>query len=406
VISALFAVDVCLKRCGSAVILPIKLLAQAAIEKETPMRASSLRLAAFTWLALSASAAHSETMVVPPGFDALAAAEAAANAKPGPRTTPAKSFAVPTNEVSPQIQTLIGNPFPPHMVVAPADAAAWKELINRRAAPTIAAVPGLAAKLGVTYRATTMGGVPVYIIEPKVIPPANRHRLLVHVHGGGYVFGPGLAALPEGLLLASVGGFKVISVDYRMPPDAPYPAAMDDAMAVWRAAVKLEKPRNMAIFGTSTGGGMTLAMVLRARTEGLPLPAAIAPGTPWADLTETGDTYSTNEFVDNVLVTWKGWLGRAAYLYANGRDLKDPQLSPIYGDFHGFPPTILTSGTRDLFLSNTVRTHRKLRRAGVVADLNVYEGQSHAQYGSDPDAPETKEAFTDIARFFDKHLGK
>ncbi|MDQ8003130.1 MAG: alpha/beta hydrolase, partial [Pseudomonadota bacterium] len=95
-----------------------------------------------------------------------------------------------------------------------------------------------------------------------------------------------------------------------------------------------------------------------------------------------------------------------ALLYANGRDLKDPQLSPIYGDFAGFPPAILTSGTRDLFLSNTVRTHRKLRRAGVEADLNVYEGQSHAQYGLNPDAPETREAFTDIARFFDRHLGR
>jgi monoterpene epsilon-lactone hydrolase len=89
-----------------------------------------------------------------------------------------------------------------------------------------------------------------------------------------------------------------------------------------------------------------------------------------------------------------------------GRDLKDPQLSPIYGDFKGFPPAILTTGTRDLFLSNTVRTHRKLRRAGVEADLNVYEGQSHAQYGINPDAPETREAFGDIARFFDRHLGR
>ena len=370
------------------------------------MNIRTLTVYAVAALGLCVQVAHADTITLPSGFSELAASEAAANAKPGARTTPSKIFGVPTDEVSPQMQTLIANPFPPHMVAAPADAAAWKELINRRAAPTIAAVPALAEKLGVTYKADTMGGVLVYVIEPKVMPEANRHRLLIHVHGGGYVFAPGLAAIPEGMLLASFGGFKVISVDYRMPPDHPYPAAMDDAMAVWREAVKLENPRNMAIFGTSTGGGMTLAMVLRARTEGLPLPAAIAPGTPWSDLTETGDTYFTNEFVDNILVTWNGWLGRAAYLYADGHDLKDPQLSPIYGDFHDFPPTILTSGTRDLFLSNTVRTHRKLRRAGVVADLNVYEGQSHAQYNSDPNAPETKEAFTDIARFFDAHLGK
>jgi acetyl esterase/lipase len=118
----------------------------------------------------------------------------------------------------------------------------------------------------------------------------------------------------------------------------------------------------MAIFGTSTGGGMTLAMILRAKQENLPLPAAIAPGTPWSDLTETGDTYKTNEWLDNVLVSYDGYLVHAAKLYANGSDMKDPQLSPIYGDFTGVPPAILTSGTRDLFLSLTVLTHRKLRR--------------------------------------------
>jgi monoterpene epsilon-lactone hydrolase len=191
-----------------------------------------------------------------------------------------------------------------------------------------------------------------------------------------------------------------------MPPDAPYPAAMDDAMAVWKAALAMNDPSRMAIVGSSTGGGMTLAMILRAKAEGLRLPAAIASGTPWADLTETGDSYKTNEWVDNVLVRYRGYLAEAALLYANGHDLKDPQLSPIYGDFHGFPPTILTTGTRDLFLSNTVRTHRKLRQAGVPAVLQVFEGMSHAQYLFDPAAPETKEALTEIAAFLDQYLAK
>jgi acetyl esterase/lipase len=253
---------------------------------------------------------------------------------------------------------------------------------------------------------STIGGVQVFILTPKEIPPANRNRLLINVHGGGYVYNPGEAGTGEATLMAAYGGFKVMSIDYRMPPDYPYPAAMDDAMAVWKEVVKTQNPRNMAIFGTSTGGGMTLAMILRAKQEGLPLPAAIATGTPWSDLTETGDSYKTNEWVDNVLVSYDGYLRHAAELYANGHDLKDPQLSPIYGDFTGFPPDILTSGTRDLFLSLTVLTHRKLRRAGVDADLQVFEGMSHAQYLFTPFAPETKEAFTEIARFFDKHLAQ
>ena len=342
----------------------------------------------------------------PAGYNELAAAQAAANLQPGARKSPAHTIPVPTAEVSADLQKLIGNPYPPHFNADPKTAQDWKDLINARAKVTASAVPAMKEKFGVTVEQVTMGGVKCFIVTPRTIPDANRNRLLVHVHGGGYVFGPGEAGLPEAILLSGVGGFKVISIDYRMPPDFPYPAAMDDAMAVWKEAVKAADPRNMAIFGTSTGGAMTLAMVLRAKAENLPLPAAIAPGTPWSDIGKIGDTYETNEWIDNVLVTWDGWLGRAARLYANGHDLKDPFISPIYGDFAGFPPTILTSGTRDLFLSNTVRTHRKLRRAGVEADLNVYEGQSHAQYGFDMNAPETKEAFTDIARFFDRHLGR
>jgi epsilon-lactone hydrolase len=142
---------------------------------------------------------------------------------------------------------------------------------------------------------------------------------------------------------------------------------------------------------------MTLAMVLRAIKEGLPLPAAIAPGTPWSDITETGDTYFANEMLDNVLVSYRGWLGDAAKLYANGTDLKDPMLSPIYGDFHGFPPAILTTGTRDLF-------YRKLRDAGIEAQLIVFEGLSHAQYLFDPAMPESKEHFREVTAFFERHL--
>jgi epsilon-lactone hydrolase len=339
-------------------------------------------------------------------FATLEAAQNAVNAKAGPRNVPGRSIPVPAT-ASRELQATIAAPYRvPNWNANPKSAVEWKELINKLAAAAAAAQVGVREKLGVTMEPAVIGGVKAFILSPKEIPPANRDRLLVHVHGGGYVYGPGEAGTGEATLMAAYGGFKVISIDYRMPPDHPYPAAMDDAMAVWKAAIQMQDPRKMAIFGTSTGGGMTLAMILRAKQEGLALPAAIAPGTPWSDLTETGDTYKTNEWLDNVLVSYSGYLSHAAALYANGHDLKDPQLSPIYGDFSGFPPAILTSGTRDLFLSLTVLTHRKLRRAGVEAELQVFEGLSHAQYLFDPTAPETKEAFTEIARFFDKHLGK
>jgi acetyl esterase/lipase len=160
------------------------------------------------------------------------------------------------------------------------------------------------------------------------------------------------------------------------------------------------------VLGTSAGGALTLELVLRARELGLPLPGAIAPGTPMADLTKTGDSFHTNAMVDNVLVSPDGRCDAAAAFYANGHDLGDPLLSPINGDLHHFPPAILTTGTRDLLLSNTVRVHRKLRASGVEAELEVFEGQSHAAYLRDDTAPETQEAFREIAGFFDRHLAK
>jgi acetyl esterase/lipase len=110
--------------------------------------------------------------------------------------------------------------------------------------------------------------------------------------------------------------------------------------------------------------------------------------------------------LDNVLVSRDGFCDAAMKFYANGHDPADPLLSPVYGDLSGFPPAILTSGTRDLLLSNTVRVHRKLRQAGVEAVLQVFEGQSHAQYLYDDAAPETREVFEEIAIFFDRRLAR
>jgi epsilon-lactone hydrolase len=321
------------------------------------------------------------------------------------RRVPARDIPVPDTVSSP-MRAVIGRPGSSILNEHPTSTEGWKALITKTANAAAAGLPELRKRLGVGVESTTIGGVKAFVVTPDSIPAANRDRLLLNVHGGGYVFYPGESGTSEAILMAGYGRMKVIAVDYRMPPDFPYPAALDDAMAVWKEIIKTTNPRKTAIFGTSTGGGMTLAMVLRAKQEGLPLPAAIAPGTPWADLTKTGDTYYTNEQVDNAIVSYDGLLADMAKLYANGHDLKDPMLSPVYGDYHGFPPSILTSGTRDLFLSNTVRVHRKMRGAGVDAQLHVFEGQSHAQYLSDPSVPETKEYFDEVTRFLVQHLAK
>ena len=320
----------------------------------------------------------------------------------GSLQVPARTLPVPTT-VSPEMQAIIAAPISSTWNVFPKSIDEWKTM----SAPTTGrGLPALRERFAVKSEAITVNGVQAYMVTPQAIPPENRNRLLVHVHGGCYVLNGGEAATSEAIYMAGFGHFKVLSVDYRRPPEHPYPAALDDAIAVWKGALKMAAPTNMAIFGTSAGGALTLSMVLRARQEKLPLPGAIAPGTPMSDLTGAGDSFATNFMIDNVLVGSDGRCDAMARLYANGHDLKDPMLSPVYGDMTGFPPAILTTGTRDLLLSNTVRVHRKLRQAGVVAELQVFEGQSHAHYMRDANAPETREAFEEIARFFDTHLGK
>jgi acetyl esterase/lipase len=314
-----------------------------------------------------------------------------------------RSFPVPQT-VSPEIQGLIGAEPWPFWNLHPKDAQEWKAFDRSLAEAVLAALPALLEQMGVTLTADVLAGVPVLVVTPKDLPARNADRVLLHFHGGGYVLGSGKSGVQEAVLMAGIGGFRVVSPDYRLAQDHPYPAAMDDAVAVYKALLKTTSAEKIGVFGASTGGGMTLALILRAKAENLPLPAGIAAGTPWSDLSKTGDSYFTNEHVDNLLVSYDGWLGEAARLYAAGRDLKDPMLSPVYGEVSGFPPTLLTSGTRDLFLSNTVRMHLKLRQAGVNADLIVFEGMSHAQYHILPDAPETRFHFTELGKFFDRHL--
>jgi acetyl esterase/lipase len=312
---------------------------------------------------------------------------------------PAKKLPVP-DTVSPQIQKLIQAPRRTGWDVLPKTGEEWKPVAEAGAAGTIKALPGLMERMKVKVEKTTIDGVRAFIVTPETIAPANRNRVLIQMHGGCYVLNPGEAGLPEAVMMAGMGGFKVISVDYRMPPEAYFPAALDDGITVYRNTLKATPAKNVAILGTSAGGALTLEMVLKAKQLGLPVPGAIAPGTPMSDVTKVGDTFYTNELVDNVLVSRDGFCDAGAKVYAAGHDMKDPLISPVYGDMAGFPPTILTSGTRDLLLSNTVRVHRKLRQAGVEAVLQVYEGQSHAHYLRDDSAPETKEVFGEISAFF------
>jgi len=280
----------------------------------------------------------------------------------------------------------------------------WEEFVRAVDGARAVQFETLEQMAKVSIRQERIAGVNVYYITPDEISPEHSDHLFFHIHGGAYVIGGGDASVTEAVQLASSSGIRALSVDYRMPPFSPFPAAVDDTIAVYQEVLKTQEAGGIAIGGTSAGGGLAFAAIHQMKTLGLPIPGAIFAGTPWADLTKTSDTLFTNEGIDRVLVTYDGLLKGAAELYADGHNMKDPLISPLYGDFSGFPPTILISGTRDLLLSDTVRSHRKLREAGVVADLHVYEGMSHAGYLFGPNLPESASVFAEINQFLQRHL--
>lgn len=323
------------------------------------------------------------------------------------RETPAKRLEVPTH-VSPQLQrsiSLLAQAARLPLTETPQTAEAWKAFIAGADAQALAIRPALAAMFPHTETLREIAGVTVREITPAGFDAAKAGgRLLVHFHGGGYALNGGEASTGEAVLGAHYSGLKVISVDYRMPPDHPFPAAVDDAVAVWTALLAERPAAAMGAFGTSAGGGLTLAMTLKLKALGRPLPGALALGTPWTDLTGASDSYQVNAEVDGIFTRYDGAGKGMARLYAGDTPLTDPLISPVYGDFAGFPPSILVTGTRDILLSDTVRAYRAMRAAGVTARLEAHEAMSHAEYIYAFDSPESAVAFGDIAAFFDEHL--
>ncbi len=320
------------------------------------------------------------------------------------REIPARVIPVPVT-VSDELKEYIARPPDPRQGIVPDSKEQWRSLVSLKASMDKKKFEKLLQQFPADIQPATIGGVKAYLVTPEELPEQNQNRVLLHLHGGGYVFNGGKVGLGEAVLMAHHGKFRVISVDYRMAPDFPYPAALEDSISVYRELLKKWKPSSVGIFGTSAGGGLVAATVLKLQELGEPLPGSIGLGTPWADLTKTSDTLSTLEFVDNAIVAYDGMIKACAELYAGSHDMKDKFISPVYGDFtKPFPPTILTTGTRDLFLSDTVRLERNIRMSGAQTQLQVFEGMSHAQYISAFMSKESREAFEVIAQFFEKHL--
>jgi len=312
-------------------------------------------------------------------------------------------YSVPTT-VSPEAQAFLANPIDMSGIGGPSPQTdeEWYALIDGVNSQFLPIVEAMIDSAPVTIEKREIAGVTVRIITPENFPQDRQDKVLINLHGGGYAIMGGELSIMEGISIAASGGFKIICIDYRMPPKHPHPAAIDDGIAVYKAVLEHHKASDIGIFGASAGGGLTAAVALAARDQSLPMPAAVVLNTPWSDLTKNGDSYFTNAGVDPVLTSYDGGLRGMARIYAGDEDLKHPLLSPVYADFSkGFPPAMLVTGTRDLLLSCTVRLHRALRSAGIEADLHVFEAMWHGFNAM----PEGRQADAEAVQFFEKHLG-
>ncbi|MCX6627521.1 MAG: alpha/beta hydrolase fold domain-containing protein, partial [Candidatus Solibacter sp.] len=247
----------------------------------------------------------------------------------------------------------------------------------------------------------TIAGVTVRYFTPPNMPANKRNRLLINLHGGG--FQSDASSLLESIPIASMTQTQVVSVYYRLAPKFVFPAPVDDVVAVYKELLKTHQPGTLAIYGTSAGAILTAQVAVRLKHDKVPLPAALGFFTGHVDFTASGDSHAF--FGVPGLMGARIPEAESSRPYMAGHDPKDPLASPIFADLTGLPPTLCITGTRDQFLSSTSIFHRALLRAGVDAELVVFEAMSHAHWFM-IGIPEATEALETMAKFFDRNLGK
>lgn len=253
-----------------------------------------------------------------------------------------------------------------------------------------------AERFGAEVTKGRIEGVPVKFVRRRGTDVEADKRLLINFHGGGFIVDSG--SLTETIPIAGLTGIPVVTAMYRMAPEHPFPAAVDDALAVYRHALKDRAPQSIGVYGTSAGAVLTLQLLARIKAENLPMPAAAGFFSGAGDLGIVGDCEA---YLPPIMGERTAAETLDEYCADTPRD--DPLLSPMRGDLSGLPPLLLMTSTRDQLLSHTILADLALRKAGVDVDLRVYEGMAHA-FWAWIECPETEAALSAQAEFFAKHL--
>lgn len=264
---------------------------------------------------------------------------------------------------------------------------------------------------------TQIAGIPVYDYTPAGgVTPGNENRVLINLHGGGFITCWPACAEVESMPVSALGGFRVVAVDYRQAPEHKFPAASEDVAAVYSELLKTYPAENIGIFGCSAGGMLTGMSLAWFQKHGLPTPGAAgiycagsaAPVRGFGgDANYTATAIGEGRFMAPPADSADDTPKRSMMPYLSEADPYDPLVAPAESDevLSAFPPTQIITGTRGFELSSAVYTHSRLVKLGVKADLHVWEGMFHGFY-SNPDVPESQDAYKVMIDFFDTHLGK
>ena len=255
----------------------------------------------------------------------------------------------------------------------------------------------------------TIGSVYTETIEPAGgVAPHNKAKVLINLHGGGFVMGARTNGQLESIPVAGLGGYRVVAVDYRQAPEHRFPAGSEDVATVYRDLLKSYKPENIGIFGCSAGGLLAAQAAAWFQKQGLPRPGAIGIFCASAGDLGEGDSRYTGSVLNGRPAPPPGPArDMAANPYFAGVDMGDPLVSPSRHPevLAQFPPTLLISSTRDFAMSAALNTHRALIKSGAEAELHLWDGLQHFFF-ADVDLPDSRDAFQVMVGFFDRRLGK
>lgn len=254
---------------------------------------------------------------------------------------------------------------------------------------------------GAQFQTLVAGGVPAEWTE---MPGADHARVFLFLHGGGYNAGSPRTHRKMAAHLSRAAHARVLTPDYRLAPEHPFPAAVKDALRAYGWLLEQGTPEaQIVIGGDSAGGGLALSMLLALREAGAKMPRAAVLLSPWTDLSVSSATYERLRKLDPV-ITREG-LGEAGRWYAGQRDLRDPMASPLFADAAGLPPLLIHAGGDETMLDDSRLFAERARVAGVDVTFKVYDGMWHVHHAGAPEVPESVAAYNDIAAFIRAQFG-